>query len=351
MDVLFRNSGRAVDRFFAFRLLLVVTQALSIWVTWPLWQNRVAPPMLALVDLPQVDYGPLLLASLAVVVAHGRTGILLHSALLAAAMLSDQMRLQPEFISQAILLWGTLPLDSARTVARAHLIALWFYSGFQKLTCPYFYSGDARWLVTSLFPRASAELSIKIGVLLAICEIALAICAVVPRTRNVAAWTAYFLHLGIVCTLWFGLGWDEAVWPWNLALAGAGYVFVASWKEHPVEQFRKLGLAWRFAVGSILLVPLAYDSGCVETYLCHVLYSSHAPLAWIHTPDGRRDLVDTRPKLKVPIPQIERLYAAYFAAVARPGDELEIFDPRWRSRWQSREHRLIAYEQAIKRKL
>ena len=89
------------------------------------------------------------------------------------------------------------------------------------------------------------------------------------------------------------------------------------------EQFRKLDLAMRFAVGLVLLVPLAYDAGWIDTYLCHVLYSSHAPLGWIRTADGRRELIDTRPELKVPVPQIERFYAAYFAAVAHPGDELE----------------------------
>ncbi len=131
----------------------------------------------------------------------------------------------------------------------------------------------------------------------------------------------------------------------------AGAVLIGSWKETPAEQFRKLGLAMRIAVGLVLLVPLAYDAGCIDTYLCHVLYSSHAPLGWIRTADGRRELIDTRPQLKVPVPQIERFYAAYFAAVAHPGDELEIFDPRWISRLRSREHRVFAYEQVLKSEL
>jgi hypothetical protein len=259
------------------------------------------------------------------------------------------MRLQPEFISQAILLWGTLPWAAARTVSRAHLIALWFYSGFHKLDCPYFYTGDAHWLVTSFFPAANAGISAAVGVSLALAEIILAVCAVLPRTRSVAVWMAYFFHLTIVVTLALGLGWDEAVWPWNMALAAAGYVFIDSWKETPTAQLRRLGLAMRMAVGLILLLPLAYDSGWVDTYLCHVLYSSHAPLAWIRTSDGRRVLIDTRPKLKVPVPQIERLYVAYFAAVAAPGDELEIFDPRLCSRWRMREHRVIGYERVMSR--
>jgi hypothetical protein len=107
-------------------------------------------------------------------------------------------------------------------------------------------------------------------------------------------------------------------------------------------------VALRLAVGLILLSPLAYDTGFIDTYLCHVLYSSHAPLAWIRTPDGRRELIDTRPQLKVPVPQIERLYVRYFAAVAGPGDELEIFDPRWCGRWRTREHRVIGYERVTR---
>jgi len=351
MDDQLRRLWARADRFLAFRWLLVLTQALTIWVTWPLWETRASPPMLPLLALPQFGCGPLLLASLAVVIFHGLTGIVLYSALLAAAMLSDQMRLQPEFISQAILLWGTLHWPAARTIARAHLIALWFYSGFQKLTCPYFYQGDAHWLVTSLFPHVDAALATPIGVFLALWEIGLAACAVVPRTRLAAVWMAYVFHLGIVGTLALGIAWDEAVWPWNLALACAGAVLIGSWKETPAEQFRKLGLAMRIAVGLVLLVPLAYDAGCIDTYLCHVLYSSHAPLGWIRTADGRRELIDTRPQLKVPVPQIERFYAAYFAAVAHPGDELEIFDPRWISRLRSREHRVFAYEQVLKSEL
>jgi hypothetical protein len=339
---------KAADRFVAFRVLLVITQALTIWVTWPLWQVRSAPPMLPLVELPQVAYGPLLLASLAVVLMHGATGVILHSALLLAAMLSDQMRLQPEFISQAILLWGTLPWAATRTISRAHLIALWFYSGFHKLDCPFFYIDDAPRLVTALFPAANVGLSTTIGVSLALAEISLAVCAVLPRTRTLAVWMVYFFHLGIVGTLALGLGWDQAVWPWNVALAAAGYVFIGSWKESPVAQFRQLGAAMRIAVGLILLLPLMYDSGWIDTYLCHVLYSSHEPTAWIRTADGRRVLIDTRPQLKVPVPQIERLYAGYFAAVAGPRDELEIFDPRWYSRWRMGDRRVIGYERAVR---
>jgi hypothetical protein len=342
------GSLHSPDRFVVFRWLLVVTEGLSIWITWPLWQVRVWPPMLPLVEhLPQVDFAVLLLASLAVAVVRPATGLALHSVLLLAAMSRDQMRLQPEFISQAILLWGTLPWKTTRAIARAHLIALWFFGGFHKLISPSFYTGDARWLVTSFFPSTPHSVSTLIGVSVAVLEMSLAGCALVPRTRPLAVRMAYLFHVGIVLTLGFGLRWDEAVWPWNLALAAAGYVFVGSWENTFREELRPLGIALRGAVALILTVPLGYDFGLVDTYLGHVLYSNDAPQAWIRTIDGRRQSIDTRPKLKVPVPQIDRLYIGYFAAAAGPGDQLEIADPRLWHRWRGTDRRVISYEQVV----
>jgi hypothetical protein len=334
------------DPFRAFRWFVVFTQAATIWITWPLWQVRISPPHLPALPLPQIDFGFLLLGSLALVLIHGKTGIAVHTVLLGLAMVSDQMRLQPEFISQAILLWGTLPWLAVRAISLAHLVALWFFAGLNKLLCPSYYTGDARWLVVSFFPQASEFVSTGIGAAIALTEIGLAICAVVPRTRSVAVGLAYVVHLGIVVTLAFGLRWDAAVWPWNLALAIAGYAIVGSWKKDVVATWRQLPYAARGVVALILISPLGYYVGLVDTYLCHILYSSHAPLAWVRTPEGRRDLVDTRPQLRVPVPQVDRLYSGYFAATGSPGDELEIVDPRLWYRWRGAGRRVTAYENA-----
>lgn len=340
-----QQSNRTEWAFLALRWLVVGTQAATIWVTWPLWQVRQSPPMLPLIDATQIDFGYLLLGSLVLVLIHEKAGVIAHSVLLLAAMLLDQMRLQPEFISQAILLWGTLPWQPARAICRAHLIALWFFSGFHKLICPYFYTGDARWLVSAFIPDSPEALSACIGATIALAEIALAICALRVNTRLIAVGLAYFLHLGIVVILAFGLHWDEAVWPWNLSLAVAGYCMIGTWRSSFVEDFHQFRLPLRAAVAAILLSPFGYEIGLVDTYLCHVLYSSHAPLAWINNADeDRRDLIDTRPQLKVPVPQIERLYRAHFAAVASPGDELEIFDPRAWSGWHGHDRQVIAFD-------
>ena len=334
--------------FVIFRWLLVATQSATILTTWPLWNVRTSPPMLPVWNGPHLSFGLLLLASLVVILFLPRLGIILHSAMLLAAMSLDQMRLQPEFISQAILLWGTLPSRSARTICRAHLVALWFFSGFHKLLSPGFYSGDAHWLVTSFFPDASPALSTFVGLVIAVSEISLAVLALLPTMRTYAVRLAYGLHLGIVCILMFGLQWDEAVWGWNLALAVAGQVMIGSWKGELKLDFRRLKLVARAAVAFILIGPFSYYSGLLDTYLCHVLYSNHAPVAWIRHADGQAEYVDTRPQLKVPVPQIHRLYEAHFQAIAGPGDRLEIFDPRVWYRWRRIDQRVITYESVSK---
>src|SRR5688572_18374841 len=120
----------------AFRFILVAAQAATIILTWPLWQARRAPAALPLFPLPEVDCGPLMLASLAVAVARPRVGVALHAAVFAWAAVADQTRLQPEVVSILLLLAATLGIPAMRDLARAHLIALWLYAGLSKLAGP-----------------------------------------------------------------------------------------------------------------------------------------------------------------------------------------------------------------------
>ena len=150
-----------------FRCLLVAAQGATIVVTWPLWQVRFSPPMLPVLGGPQWNFGLLLLASLGYVLWRPRLGLLAHTCLLIVAAAQDQMRLQPEFISLTILLWGTLPSRGAQLTARVHLIALWFFAGLHKLTSPGFATGDAHWLVTSFVPNATQTVSSAVAFMIA----------------------------------------------------------------------------------------------------------------------------------------------------------------------------------------
>ena len=128
----------------AFRWWGVLMLGLTYWKTHVAWGPRANdfPPVLPLWEgspaLPQIDlYWPLLL-TLALVPIIARFGLILHSITLFYAIITDLTRIQPECFSPVILLWATLPSDNAKTIARAHLAAMWFFAGFHKLMAPAF---------------------------------------------------------------------------------------------------------------------------------------------------------------------------------------------------------------------
>src|SRR5262245_26375428 len=63
----------------AFRWLVVGCQVATILITWPLWQVHHAPPMVPLLNLPQIDLGVVILVSLAVVLVAPAPGLTLHT--------------------------------------------------------------------------------------------------------------------------------------------------------------------------------------------------------------------------------------------------------------------------------
>ena len=324
-----------------FRWLAVCAQAATIGLTWPLWQSRTMPPMLPAVDVlssgigPSLNMGWPLLGSLALVLIMPRWGVALHGALLAAAILMDQMRLQPEFISLWILMLATLPSPGAKLIGRIHLASLWFFSGFHKLFSAGYYEMMHARLWQRLLPDAGPSTAFWLSLVLAGLEMLLGVLALLPRTRRLAAIAALPVHVGIIGMLYV-LNWNWAIWPWNLALAGAGFGLLWSWRESVLSDL--VAARWPAkVVACILLVsPLGYYLGVVDAYLAYCLYSANIPQA---TWNGGQIVASTMyrgPKdnpnqlyIGVPIPPTHRTYEAFFHALAKPGDRLEIHDPRW----------------------
>lgn len=71
------------------------------------------PPLLPIVSLPQLSLGPALVVSTLACLWRPNRGALLVSAVLAYGMATDQTRMQPEFFSLPLLLWGTKTLPGA----------------------------------------------------------------------------------------------------------------------------------------------------------------------------------------------------------------------------------------------
>jgi hypothetical protein len=317
----------------AFRWLVVGCQVATLLITWPLWQVHDSPPMVPLVSLPAADLGIALLVSLAIVLIAPVPGLALHTLLLLYAIAIDQTRLQPEIVSLTFLMWGSLPNPTAKTFARAHLVSMWCFAGVNKLASPNFIDGTSQWMLSGLVSEPSPWLRDNVGYIIAFSEMGIGILALMPRTRKLAALAAFGLHTGILLDLSpRGHDWNEAVWPWNVALALAGFALIATWKEHPFRCVAICPAKLRPLLILLVIAPAGFYVGITDAYLAHNLYSSNTANATVRC--ARSCLPNQQPSstwtaFNVPLPPEHRIFKNYFAESCRPGDVLTIRDTRW----------------------
>ena len=324
----------------AFRWLVVSCLAATLLITWPLWQVHTVTPMLPVLPLPPFDMGALLLVSLGVIIVAPRTGIVAHTILMGYALLIDQTRLQPEVVSLLFLMWGTLPNPGAKLLGRTHLLAMWLFAGLNKLLSPAFMHGTAQWILHGLISSPPNWLNQNFGYVIVLGESGTGLLALFPRTRKLAALSAFMLHLGIFLDLSpLGNNWNQAVWPWNVALAFAGIALIAPWKESLIQAWK--GQRWlvRLLVIYILVAPAGFYFGITDAYLAHNLYTSNTPSA--STTGAVVSPSITWSVYNVPFPPEPRLFEQLFELACQPGDEMFIADSRWWFRIQGLDERSL----------
>jgi hypothetical protein len=261
-------------------------------------------------------------------------GLVAHTLVLLYAFAADQTRLQPEIVSLAFLLWGTLPAVSAQAVARAHLISLWTFAGINKLLSPGFINRTAQYLIGGLLPNAPPLLMQKGGYLIALLELSVGLTAIVPATRRLSACLALLLHAGILVDLSpKALDWNQSVWPWNLALAFAGFALIAPWTDGSLASLGRCRRGLRPLLVLLVFSPVGFYFGLTDAYLAHNLYTNNTPVGtWCHAAGGCEPDQITRETWRVfnvPLPPEHRLLEQYFRLACQPGDRLIIADSRW----------------------
>ncbi|MCU1455238.1 MAG: hypothetical protein JWN46_3384 [Acidimicrobiales bacterium] len=313
----------------ALRTLLAGCQAATIVVTWNLWQarNATVPNLPALGWLPHVGVGWLLLATLVVVVARPRVGIPLHVAAFAFALATDQVRLQPEWISLAILILATGPWRHCRTLGWAHLSSLWVWAGLNKLAGTGFPSVAQSVAHNLGFAGLHGELAwaIPVG------EISIGVLAALPWTRRIAGVGAVGLHVGATVALRMGLDW-EILW-WNLGLAGAGLALLTLLPADRPATGASGGLRFALAAGLLTYPALSYV-GLVDPYLAHHVYSGTLQGAVVcEAPYGCSALpIDlTGAAIQAPLPPSIRLFERWFRSTCHRGQTLEAYGMSLRS--------------------
>lgn len=324
------------DRFWLLRPLFVLMQGATVLITWPLWQTRDHPPLLPMFEaMLQFDTGPLILATLVLTLVRPRIGVMTHIAALLIAFAQDQTRLQPEFVSIALILLGTTTMPYGLTIARAHLVSLWFWSGLNKALSLNFMKGSAQSIFEGL-PIQLEAIRPYFGWLVIVSEMLAAVLIVIPKLRRVRVLLAVGVHLMILFVL-VRAKLNVSVWPWNLAVpfAAIAYFWHSPSLIAPRERERERRPIAALLACSILVLPAGFYAGYVDAYLAHNLYTNNTAWAVATCP---RDPVfcssdnfgETWTQFRVPLPPEPRLFRSYFNQTCDPADTLTIHPRRTR---------------------
>lgn len=295
-------------------------------ITWSLWQTRGDPPLLPMFKgIPQFDMGLLVLATLVLTLVRPNVGVLAHFTALSIAFAQDQTRLQPEFVSLALILLGTTTMPYSGVLARAHLVSLWFWSGLNKALSLGFMTGAAQFIYSGL-PVRIETLRPYFGWLVIASEILAAILIVVPKLRRVGVVLAVGVHLMILLVL-LRHRWNVSVWPWNVAVPFAAIAFF--WHSSFVSAPREKRVIAAAVACIVLVLPVGFYAGYVDAYLAHNLYTSNTARAIASCRDAfpcsAANFGQTWNRFRVPLPPEPRIFRAYFDQSCGPGDTLVIY--------------------------
>lgn len=323
-----RKAGRLLGSTEVARAACAVALAATYLVTWRTWNDRVDPPVLPLLSpLSGLPFGVPLIASALAAVRYPRTASVLHAALVVLAVLGDQLRIQPEVASLALLLVACSFGPSMRSVGRWHLSALWIWAGLHKLLSAGWTYGGAAYIARA---AEVPDHRSTIAVLLPVAELGLGLLSLRRSTWIAVRIGAPLLHVGIVGVLVHD-SWNEAVWPWNLALAVAAPVLFRP--AEPMEaSARPTAARWATLAGLLLVLePVGTYLEIGHPYLQHHLYSSSTPVATWCGGTGCRSDFDTFDSLRVPVPPWPHTYRAWFELRCNPDELLGItgYDTRF----------------------
>jgi hypothetical protein len=200
-------------------------------------------------------------------------------------------------------------------------------------------------MLRAVWPDGPAWLGPTLAAVVAGTEVFLGLGCFAPRLRKTVAVVAAAFHVTTFAVLAFRLHCDVPVWPWNLALAVVGPGLVMPWRGFRLGDESALsGRPAKVVAVTLLLMPAGYWLGVVDAYLAHCVYADNRPKAYVCTPFSRTDLEGICLRLDVVLPPAHRLYGPFFRGVGRPGEWLEIEDPRWIARVRGFARRTIRWE-------
>ncbi len=295
----------------------------SYVVTWDLWKGRTTPPNLSVVGaFSHLPIGFALVSALIFAPIFPRIAVALHTVLLGVAVLGDQIRLQPEFVSLSIvLLAGVLPARNA--LGRWHVLTLWLWAGIHKALSLGWSFGGASFIAGALDHSGWRPFFVW---MVPVTEIALGVIALWPRLWPIVRIAGALFHLGIAVVLYLSHS-NTAVWPWNIALVFLVPMLFRRPDEAPPE--RPIRRWMNPTIATCLMVyPAGFYVGIGDAYLAHNLYSTNTAQASLCTVEQPQSCGPAPflvyENLNVPMPPERRLFVDWFERTCQPGTLLRI---------------------------
>jgi hypothetical protein len=203
--------------------------------------------------------------------------------------LLDQNRWMPWHYQFIWMLAAYVFLKNEKQVLQAWsiiLVSVYFYSGLSKLQPSFIHDIWNYLLLQSwLGVHSNNQWFWRMGYLVPVAEMTLAILLLIPRFRKIAVGGLITMHFLIL--LWLGplgLNINEVIWPWNLLMP----LLLCGVFLKPVLHFEKSFFKHAFAMCLIWIccfMPLLHRFGYWDKYLSFPMYSGGVPQLYICTDD------------------------------------------------------------------
>ncbi|MCC6413662.1 MAG: hypothetical protein IT270_18550 [Saprospiraceae bacterium] len=250
----------------------------QIGMSLPLWlpYGDGGPPKTPLYLLPHLPDGWLMLlvfsASVALfIVPHRRWSAWLMMAAMVLQANADINRLQPWFYFYFLVFAASLSQKTPEAALRWVVAAVYFWSGFYKLT-PWYAEQNFVWFCEAFLFTAWAGKHIFLGYASAFLEMMLGVGLLWRPSRPYFRIFTLFFHSYIILVLSpLGADWNHVVIPWNLAMAAMVWVLFAP-REAP-DSLRVTGVAW-IPVVLAAVAPALQTVHAWPTALSWTMYSN-----------------------------------------------------------------------------
>jgi hypothetical protein len=219
----------------------------------------------------------------------GRALVLLFAGLAAAWSLWDQSRWQPWFFQYLFMLaafalcpWppgrsGAAEPQAILNTGRFILAATYIWSGLQKCNWNFVHE-IYPWLLEPFLSEPAREAVMPGALVAPVLETAIGVGLLLPATRRVSLVLVLGMHAALlVCLGPLGHGWNNVVWPWNVAMMAAACVLF--WRTPDVSCraiVRPGASVYRWVVVVLFgVMPVFSFVSLWDSYLSASLYSGN----------------------------------------------------------------------------